>query len=121
MLPFEIGFTWIIPGIAIAAVPVLMLLRLVLSSPSSVRNGIILAGTTFIVVETIGGNWIDANGMTWHFFVLVLVEQTLEMAGVALCLASLLHLLEYKRFDGGTAYRLAERFTKQSGRRRFLK
>lgn len=124
LLPFDVGFTWIIPGIAIAAVLVLLLLRLVLSLPPGVRNGIILAGATFVtgavVVETIGGNWIDTNGMTWHFFALVLVEETLEMAGVAICLASLLHLLEYKRLDGGTAYRLAERLPENTGRPRFL-
>lgn len=125
LLPFEVGFTWIIPGIAIAAVLVLLLLRLVLSLPPSVRNGIILAGATFVagavVVETIGGYWIDNNGMTWHFFALVLIEETLEMAGVALCLASLLHLLEFQRLDGGTAYRMAERLPEQSGRRRIFR
>ncbi|MBG6191065.1 biotin transporter BioY [Arthrobacter sp. CAN_A212] len=113
LLPFEVGFTWVIPGIVIAAVLVLLLLRLVLSLPPAVCNGIIGAGVTFVagavVVETLGGYWLDANGMTWHFFLLVLVEETLEMAGVALCLASLLHLLEYRRVDGGTAYRMAER------------
>lgn len=113
LLPFDLGFTWVIPGIAIAAVLVLLLLRLVLSLPPAVRNGIILAGATFVtgavVVETISGLWLDANGLTWHFFLMVLVEETLEMAGVALCLASLLHLLEYRRVDGGTAYRMGER------------
>ncbi len=113
LLPFEVGFTWVIPGIVIAAVLVLLLLRLVLSLPPAVCNGIIGAGVTFVagavVVETLGGYWLDANGMTWHFFLLVIVEETLEMAGVALCLASLLHLLEYRRVDGGTAYRMAER------------
>ncbi|MBE0010402.1 MULTISPECIES: hypothetical protein [unclassified Arthrobacter] len=122
LLPFEVGFTWVIPGIAIAAVLVLLLLRLVLSLPSSVRNGIILAGATFVtgavVVETLGGYWLDANGMTWHFFLMVLVEETLEMAGVALCLASLLHLLEYRLVDGGTAYRMAERLPDQPRRRK---
>ncbi|MBG6179308.1 hypothetical protein [Arthrobacter sp. CAN_A1] len=125
LLPFEVGFTWIIPGIAIAAVLVLLLLRLVLSLPPSVRNGIILAGATFVagavVVETIGGYWINNNGMTWHFFALVLIEETLEMAGIALCLASLLHLLEFKRHDGGTAYRMAERVPEQSGRPRIFR
>ena len=122
LLPFEVGFTWIIPGILIAAVLVLLLLRLVLSLPPAVRNGIIGAGATFVsgavVVETISGNWILANGMTWHFFAMVLVEETLEMAGVALCLASLLHLVEYKRVGGGTAYRVADRPPVQVGRQR---
>lgn len=122
LLPFEVGFTWVIPGIAIATVLVLLLLRLVLSLPPSVRNGIICAGAVFVsgavVVETLGGNWLNAHGMTWHFFLMVLVEETLEMAGVALCLASLLHLLEYRRVDGGTAYRMAERLPDQSRRRR---
>lgn len=122
LLPFEVGFTWVIPGIAIAAVLVLLLLRLVLSLPPSVRNGIICAGAMFVtgavVVETLGGYWLNAHGMTWHFFLMVLVEETLEMAGVALCLASLLHLLEYRRLDGGTAYRMAERLPDQSRRRK---
>lgn len=125
LLPFEVGFTWIIPGIVIASVLVLLLLRLVLSLPPAVRNGIIGAGATFVfgavVVETIGGNWIQTNGMTWHFFAMVLVEETLEMAGVALCLAALLHLLEYKRVGGGTAYRVAERPPGQGQRQRLAK
>lgn len=110
-LPFDLGFVWVIPGAILALVIVLSLLRLILSLPSGVRNGLLLAGAVFIAgaigVETLAGLMIASNGMTPLFFVLTLVEETCEMAGIALCIAALAHLVEYRKYDGGVAYRLA--------------
>ncbi|GAB3533604.1 hypothetical protein GCM10027403_07890 [Arthrobacter tecti] len=112
-LPFDLGFVWVIPGGLIALVIVLALTRLVFSLPKGVRNGLILAGVVFVVggmgVETLAGLTVAANGLTPQFFVLTLIEETCEMAGIVLCVAALAHLVEYKKHDGGTVYRLASR------------
>ncbi|WP_299169142.1 hypothetical protein [uncultured Arthrobacter sp.] len=112
-LPFDLGFVWVIPGAIIALAIVLALTRLVFSLPVGVRNGLLLAGAVFagggMGVETLAGLSVAAHGMTPEFFVLTLIEETCEMAGIVLCVAALAHLVEYKRYDGGVAYRLAPR------------
>ena len=113
-LPFDLHFVWVIPGVIIAAVFVLLLLRMVLSLPAGVRNGLILAGIVF-VSGAVGAESLSGLVLASYeeappiFFAVTLLEETLEMSGVSLCLSSLLHLLEHRATDGGTAYRMAAR------------
>ncbi|WP_051478922.1 hypothetical protein [Arthrobacter sp. H5] len=113
LLPFNLGFVWVIPGAILALTVVLLLLRLVLSLPNGVRNGLLAAGVVFVGgglgFETLAGLALAENGLAPQFFMLTLTEETLEMIGIALCMAALVHLIEYRRADGGTTYRLAER------------
>lgn len=110
-LPFQLGFVWVIPGVLISLGIVAVLLRLILSLPRGVRLGLILAGATFVSgaigVETLSGLVLAESGLVPAFFGLTLLEETFEMTGICLCIASLLHLIEYKAADGGTTYRLA--------------
>lgn len=114
-VPFDLRFTWVIPGAIIATVIVLLLLRTVISLPKGVRNGLILAGVIFVSgaigAETLSGLVLAASTGEPPplFFALTLLEETLEMGGIALCIASLLHLIEYRPVDGGTAHRMATR------------
>ncbi|GAB3555805.1 hypothetical protein GCM10027404_33230 [Arthrobacter tumbae] len=120
-LPFDLGFVWVIPGAVIALSIVAFLLRLIISLPTGVRNGLLLAGLVFISgalgVETLAGLTLASDGVTPAFFVFTLLEETLEMVGIALCLAALLHLIEYRPSPtGGTTYRLATK-TPRAARR----
>lgn len=112
-LPFELGFTWVIPGALIAVLIVGLLLRMILSLPRGSRNALVAAGAVFagggLGVETLSGLFLDGNGLPWQFFLLTLIEETLEMAGIALCIGALAHLIAHRRLaGGGTAYRVAD-------------
>ena len=110
-LPVEPGFTWVLPGVLIAVVLCAFLVRLVLSLPLAVKLGLTASGILFVGgsvgIETLAGLTLAREGLTPSFFVLTLIEETLEMTGLALCVASLLHLIEHRSVDGGTAYRLS--------------
>lgn len=47
-LPTELEFVWVIPGAVVSAVFVLLLLRMVLSLPAGVHNGLLVAGLAFV-------------------------------------------------------------------------
>ncbi len=110
-LPVDLGFTWVLPGVLIAMALCAFLVRLMLSLPGAVKLGLLASGAVFVSgavgVETLSGLVLAEQGFAPSFFVLTLIEETLEMAGLALAVASLLHVLEYRRIDGGTAYRPA--------------
>ncbi|WP_104182340.1 hypothetical protein [Arthrobacter sp. B0490] len=105
---FDIGlrFAWVIPGSVIALVLVLLLLRLVLSLPVKARIGVIIAGCLFLGGALVGEIFSDLslqgtsllevpNSPTYIAF--NAVEELLEMAGVALCLASLASLVRWQQ------------------------
>ncbi|WP_458779111.1 hypothetical protein [Arthrobacter sp. D3-16] len=112
-LPVQLGFTWVIPGVLIAGLVVLSLLRMVLTLPRTTRAGLLAAGAVFIGggvgAETLSGMFIQGEALPWQFFLLTLIEETMEMTGIALCVAALAHLIAYHHLpDGSTAYRLAD-------------
>lgn len=109
---FDIGlrYAWVIPGTIIALVLVLLLARLVLSLPSGGRTGVLTAGVVFISGAVVGEILGDLslrgtpllevpNSPTYITF--NAIEETLEMAGVALCVASLLSLVQWRPGPNG--------------------
>lgn len=103
--PF-LHYAWVLPGAAATVLVVLLLLRLVLSLPTASRNGLLVGGALF-VVGAIGFELLESLTtavQAGHVVTIVLttVEETLEMTGVVLCVASVLHLFEHTA-DGGTA------------------
>ncbi|WP_459272244.1 hypothetical protein [Arthrobacter sp. MDT1-65] len=105
---FDIGlrYAWVIPGTVIALVLVLLLLRLVLSLPMKARIGVIVSGCLFLGGALVGEIFSDLslrgtsllevpNSPTYIAF--NAVEEFLEMAGVALCLASLVSLVRWQQ------------------------
>lgn len=110
-VPITLGFTWVLPGVLIAAVLCAFLLRLVVSLPRRAMIGLLASGVVFVSgsvgAETLSGMTLINEGQAPSFFVLTLVEETLEMTGLALCVASLLHLLQHRRVEDGIAYRVA--------------
>ncbi|HSL38240.1 MAG TPA: hypothetical protein VK883_15585 [Arthrobacter sp.] len=113
-LPLQLGFTWVIPGDLIAGLIGLSLLRMVLGLPRTSRAGLLAAGIIFVAggvgVETLSGLFIQGDTLPWQFFLLTLVEESLEMTGIALGVAALAHLIAYRHSaDRSTAFRVANR------------
>ena len=100
-LPFDIGFTWVLIGAPIGLVVVALLARVVLSLPARARNGILLGGALFITgaigVEFVNGmvlqraDWFVNNTYIYG----TMVEELLEMSGVAIALASVISLFQH--------------------------
>lgn len=112
--PLQLGFTWVIPGALIAGLIGLSLLRMVLGLPRTSRAGLLAAGIIFVAggvgVETLSGLFIQGDTLPWQFFLLTLIEETLEMTGIALGVAALAHLIAYRHLaEGSTTFRVADR------------
>ena len=96
-LPFDLGF---LLGAPIALVVGLLLLRLVLALPARARNGLILGGALFLAgaigVESLNGRILAGNEHIVNnpYIYGTMLEELLEMSGVAVALASLLSLLQ---------------------------
>lgn len=119
-LPLQLGFTWVIPGILIAGLIGLSLLRMVLGLPRRSRAGLLSAGIIFVAggvgVETLSGLFVQGDTLPWQFFLLTLVEESLEMTGIALGVAALAHLIAYRPLaDRSTAFRVANRPLPETG------
>ena len=100
-LPVEIGFTWVLVGAPIALVVGALLLRLVLSLPRRAALGVLLGGALFLTgavgIETINGRILVANDMVVDnaYIYSTMVEELLEMSGVAVALSALVSLIQY--------------------------
>ncbi|WP_422117544.1 hypothetical protein [Brachybacterium sp. UNK5269] len=105
-LPFDVGFTWVLIGAPIALVVVLLLARVVLSLPARARNGIVLGGALFVAgaigVEFVNGRVLESAGWVVNNTYLygTMVEELLEMSGIAIALASLLSLFQRSAGSG---------------------
>lgn len=105
-LPFDLGFSWVLLGAPIALVVGLLLLRLVLALPARARNGLVLGGVLFLLgaigVESLNGMILAANDhvVTNPFIYGTMLEELLEMCGVAIAFASLVSLLQRDAVSG---------------------
>lgn len=109
LLPFQLGFSWVLLDAPIALVIALLLLRLVLSLPRRATIGIIVGGAIFVIgaiaVETVNGmtlarnDWVVTNGYIYG----TMIEELLEMAGLSVALGSLVTLIQH---DGAGRMRL---------------
>lgn len=106
LLPFDVGFTWVLVGAPIALVIGLLLLRLVLSLPRRALIGILLGGALFLVgavgVESLNGRYLAASD--WivdnRYIYGTMIEELLEMSGIALALAALISLFQHDARSG---------------------
>lgn len=100
-LPLDLGFTWVLLGAPLALVPVLLLARLVLSLPRPARRALVLGGAVFLAgaigVETLNGIVLERNDWVVdnRFLYGTMLEELLEMSGIALALGGLLSLLQH--------------------------
>lgn len=94
---------WVLPGMIIAILVGLLLLRYVWNLPSRVRNRIFIAGFLFlsatIIIETLSGYWVNRYGYDVYYTILVHIEETLEMSAVSLAIVALLQLIHITRKD----------------------
>lgn len=103
-------YAWIVPGAVIALVVAGVLMRMVLALPRSARNGLLLGGAVFVFgsigLDGLGGFLFFQNGYDGVFVVLATVEEACEMTGVALAIASILHLVERRPSGDTVSYRV---------------
>lgn len=110
ILPVDIGFTWVLIGAPVALVLALLLLRLVLSLPRRALVGTLLGGALFLLgalgVESLNGRHLQS--MDWivdnRYIYGSMLEELLEMSGIAIALASLISLFQHDSTSG--RYRL---------------
>lgn len=108
LLPFiPVSYTWVLIGIPLALLVLVLSLPLVKILPRGVRNGLFLAGGTFllgaIVFETIGGHIeiLHNYDITWHFMLEVHAEELLEFCGVIFAIAAVLQMAVVDRTATG--------------------
>lgn len=100
-LPFDLGFSWVLFGAPIALVIGVLLLRLVLALPARARNGLFLGGVLFLLgaigVESMNGMILAGNDHIVNnaYIYGTMLEELLEMSGVAVAFASLLSLFQH--------------------------
>lgn len=102
------GFSaaWIVPGLVIAAVIALLLLRTVLLLPRRSRNWIIAGGAVFLAgsvgMESVWGILYDTSEdqFSWPSILLNILEENCEMVGVGFAIAALLDLATITRSPG---------------------
>ena len=102
--------TWVIPGAAFVLICLLIFTRFLSHLPAQTRGLFLLAGSLYVSgtlgVEMIGGYYSslmnDRNDIIYT--VIVTVEESLEMLGVAVFIYSLLHYISY--YMKGTGLRI---------------
>lgn len=110
LVPEQVASTigaWVLPGLVVAAVVALLLLRFVLSLPSRARAWLFIAAAVFLS-GSLGAEavwwWITEGrpeGVTPFALVLSGIEENLEMLGVGIAIAALVSLLDVTRSDDG--------------------
>lgn len=109
-VPIDVHYNWVIPGALIALLVGALLLRLVLSLRRRIGVALIVAGATFLtgalVIETLTGLVHRAEGeMTDLYFVLMYIEETFELVGVAIAAIALGSMFRITRYAGGLSVR----------------
>jgi hypothetical protein len=94
-------FAWVIPGALIALFFAVWFLRFILHLPPSTRSGVLLAGVLFVGgavgVEVFEGHHAALHGSDNLIFdAYVLLEETLEMAGLTVFISALLGYMEMR-------------------------
>jgi hypothetical protein len=96
-------FAWVIPGLAGVAVLGLAYLRFLGALPPRIRRRIVLAGALYVVgavgFEMLGGAFESSAGRGLAYALIVAVEETLEMLGVAVLIGALLEYIAANRIS----------------------
>ena len=104
-VPFDVHYSWVIPGTIIAIVVAALLARLVLALRRRVTLTLVVAGTLFLlgalVIETLTGFVErDHGGFSDTYVVLTYVEEACELVGVSLAVVGLASMFPTRR-EGG--------------------
>lgn len=91
-------YAWVIPAIFLFSIFSLIYFKFVLSLPSDIKFLFVLAALIFVGgalgIEMIGGQFVTLQGKNAFYATIVTIEETLEMAGIAIFIYG---LLEYIR------------------------
>jgi hypothetical protein len=87
-------FAWVLPAFVLLAVLGVFFTRFLLAFPTATRIRFLVAGGVFVGgacgVELAGGYYAELHGTgTWSYSMLATLEESLEMAGLILCLRAL--------------------------------
>jgi hypothetical protein len=95
-------FPWILAGLSFAALVGLAEWRLLVSLPAAVRRRFLAAGAVYVGgaagLEAIAAPVYSGGRLPTLHTILIVVEESMEMAGVALFILALLRYLEDRRF-----------------------
>ncbi|WNB85418.1 hypothetical protein [Cellulomonas sp. ATA003] len=90
-------YTWVLPGLVLAAVGVLLAVRWFRAVPRDVRLGLVVAGGAYLlgalVIETLNGALLTA-GHDSLYALSTAVEELLEMSGCVIAVCVLLRLVD---------------------------
>ncbi|GAB4092643.1 hypothetical protein [Flaviaesturariibacter terrae] len=91
-------YSWIIPGLAVAAVVGLAYLRFLMSLPKPTRIGFVLSAFIYLSgalgMEALDGSYFESHGNNFVYKMLTIVEEGLEMSGLILFCRYLLNYIE---------------------------
>lgn len=89
-----LNFAWVIVGIPLVILFALVYSRFLLHLSPQIRSKFIIAGIIFVSgalgVEILGGAYLDQNGVNTGYYVLVAIEELLEMIGTIYFLYTLM-------------------------------
>ncbi|MEN7973272.1 MAG: hypothetical protein ABFR47_05510 [Verrucomicrobiota bacterium] len=78
-------FAWVVPYVFFALLFTAMYFRFFMRLPGDTRKFVVLAVILYvggsIGMEMIGGAWVQLHGKDWAYYLLVMVEEMMEMAG----------------------------------------
>jgi len=98
-------FTWVLPGLALAAVALVLLVRGLRAVSPADRRPFLLAAVLFftgaLVLETVSGQVLLAHGDRAGYLLVTAAEELLEMLGVVVALYAVLRLVRSSRDDAG--------------------
>lgn len=111
-VPFDVFYSWVIPGIVIALVVAALLMRVVLALRPKVTLTLILAGLIFltgaVAIETATGYvHLGTGGFSSLYVVLTYIEETFELVGVSLAIIALASMFLVRRESGTISVRFA--------------
>lgn len=107
----NLWFTWVIPGVIIAAVVIAIGLPVIWAMPAPQRRLLVIGGVVFllgaVVIETISGYVLRHfnDQITWHYVGISMVEEFCEFLGVVLAIGAVAGLHDWRLSMSGLKVR----------------
>lgn len=107
----NLWFTWVIPGVIIAALVIAIGLPVIWAMPLAQRRLLIAGGVVFllgaVVIETISGYVLAHfnDQITWHYVGVSMVEEFCEFLGVVLAIGAVAGLHDWRLSKSGLKVR----------------
>lgn len=103
-VPVLLNIKWTIPGLLVAFVIGIFLLSFVWQFPKKISRSIFIGGAIFLSgavgVEILTIFWSDRFGLDGYYNLFTVIEESMEMAGLAFALSAFLSAIEYNVKEG---------------------